>query len=266
MKPVRTHGTGWKPDLPDKRDLIYHESAFYAKEAATPVPQTIDLRGSPHMPPIQDQGQLGSCTAFGTLAAFDFINNQQTGKFMKPSHLFEYYNSRLIEGTAKEDAGAEIRDAIKAAVKYGAVQETAWPYTIAKFATKPAAKDYTAALKHQVVKYLRVINDASKSGVTNIEVSLAAGFPVVFGATLYESFESQKVATDGIVPMPGPNEQVLGGHCQLIVGYDTASQMFLIRNSWGTSWALTGYEWMPYVYLTDTNLCDDFWTIRSVEG
>jgi len=65
--------------------------------------------------------------------------------------------------------------------------------------------------------------------------------------------------------MPKSNEQVVGGHAVVAVGYDEAKQWFLIRNSWGARWGLKGYFTMPYAYLTDRNLADDFWTIRVVE-
>ncbi|MGD0362535.1 MAG: C1 family peptidase, partial [Bryobacteraceae bacterium] len=47
------------------------------------------------------------------------------------------------------------------------------------------------------------------------------------------------------------------------VGYDDATQQFIVRNSWGDAWGLKGYCMMPYGYLTDANLADDFWTIQT---
>ncbi len=71
------------------------------------------------------------------------------------------------------------------------------------------------------------------------------------------------LAQTGIVPMPGGNEKSLGGHAVLAVGYDDTKQMFLVRNSWGNGWGIGGYFWMPYQYLDDRKLSDDFWTIRT---
>jgi len=95
---------------------------------------------------------------------------------------------------------------------------------------------------------------------------LASGYPIVFGFTVYESFESDAVAKTGQVPMPKPNEKTLGGHAVLAVGYDESVQRFIVRNSWGKNWGIKGYFTMPYGYLTDSNLSDDFWTIRVVSG
>jgi len=57
---------------------------------------------------------------------------------------------------------------------------------------------------------------------------------------------------------------VLGGHAVMAVGYDDSSQRFIVRNSWGKGWGLGGYFTLPYAYLTDANLADDFWTVRMV--
>jgi C1A family cysteine protease len=93
---------------------------------------------------------------------------------------------------------------------------------------------------------------------------LASGYPFVFGFSVYQSFESPQVAKTGHVPMPAPTEKQIGGHAVVAVGYDDSNQWFLVRNSWGASWGMKGYFSIPYSYLTDNNLSDDFWTIRLV--
>ena len=59
---------------------------------------------------------------------------------------------------------------------------------------------------------------------------------------------------------------MLGGHAVLCVGYDDKKSQFIIRNSWGTtSGDGTGHYFMPYDYMTNTDLCDDAWTIRELK-
>ena len=57
---------------------------------------------------------------------------------------------------------------------------------------------------------------------------------------------------------------MLGGHAVLCVGYNDATSRFVIRNSWGMQWGQKGYFTMPYEYLTNANLSDDFWTVQKV--
>ena len=51
----------------------------------------------------------------------------------------------------------------------------------------------------------------------------------------------------------------------MAVGYDEAKQCFVIRNSWGTGWGDKGYFYLPYGFITDSNLSDDFWCIELVK-
>jgi C1A family cysteine protease len=256
----KPHATGWRPDLPDVRDHLYAASIHHANEKAKALPAAVDLSTSPHMPPIADQGQLGSCTAFATCAAFDYLDSTSGQPFESPSHLFQYYNSRALEHTTSEDAGSSIRDAIKVTGSDGMCHETLWPYNIAKFRTKPTKPCFADAKHYVVSQYLRV----DSTSLIELKTCLAAGFPIVFGATLYASFEQPGPNSRGEIPMPKNGEQILGGHAQVIVGYDDARKMFKVRNSWGASWGVHGHEWMPYAYLTNLNLADDFWTLRKL--
>jgi C1A family cysteine protease len=69
---------------------------------------------------------------------------------------------------------------------------------------------------------------------------------------------------NGMMPLPASNEQVVGGHAVMVVGYNDAKQVFVIRNSWGASWADKGYFYMPYAFITSNN-CSDFWTLKIVK-
>ena len=245
---------GWIRDLPDHRDFMY--SVPVATLQA--LPSSVDLRS--HCPPVYDQGQLGSCTANAIAGAlqFDEIKEHKNG-LSTPSRLFIYYNERVIEGTVTSDSGAQLRDGVKTVAKRGICPEKVWPYDISKFAVKPPTLAYKDAAKDKATNYLRLSQAANQ-----LKGCLASGYPFVFGFTVYESFESADVSKTGIVPMPSPNEAVLGGHAVCAVGYDDAQQRFIVRNSWGTEWGMTGYCNMPYTYLLDPNLASDFWTIRTV--
>jgi C1A family cysteine protease len=245
---------GWVPDLPDHRDHYY---AAPLVNLGT-LPAKMDLR--PKCPPVYDQGNLGSCTANAIAGAIEFELIKEHKRDFVPSRLFIYYNERVIEHTVDSDSGAMIRDGIKSVHKQGDAPETEWPYIIAKFADKPPANVYKDAKKYKVVHYQRVVRS-----VTQMKGCLASGYPFVFGFTVYESFESPEVAKTGQVNMPSLNEQVLGGHAVLAVGYDDSQQRFIVRNSWSSDWGLDGYFTMPYAYLTDPDLSDDFWTIRALQ-
>ncbi len=242
---------GWRPDLPDRRDLMY--AATMA--VPVPLPPKVDLRNN--CSPVEDQGQLGSCTANALVGALEFLEIQAKAEPVDLSRLFIYYNERALEGTIRTDSGAMLRDGIKSLVTRGACCEGCWPYTISMFARKPGASCYKEALQRKISAYHRL------NTVDEMRSCLAERFPFVFGFTVYESFESSTVAKSGVVDMPEPGERLLGGHAVMAVGYDDQTKRFIVRNSWGEGWGKKGYFTIPYEYLENRNLSDDFWTIRK---
>ncbi len=246
---------GWIHDLPDHRDHVYEAS--YPGMYAGQLPDHVDLR--PGCPPVWDQLSLGSCTAQAIAAALEFDRRKQGLPDFVPSRLFIYFNERVMEHTVNSDSGAQIRDGIKSVAKLGVCPESEWPYDISKFTVRPPAQCYTDAKLDRAVSYQRV-----PRGLTQMQACLASGYPFVLGFSVYQSFESQDVAQTGIVPMPQKGEQLLGGHAVVCVGYRNDVKRFLIRNSWGDSWGMQGHCEMPYEYLLDKDLADDFWVIKTV--
>ena len=241
-------------DAPDSRDFL-HVTAL----STAPLPSKADLR--PTMPPIYDQGQLGSCTGNCYAAILDFVHKLDGGQFINPSRLFIYWFERFLEGTTKQDVGASMRDGAKVLNVYGACKETTVPYDIAKFTVKPSKSAIVEALNYQATIYERVAQS-----LTSLKTVLANGLPVAIGISVYASFESASVARTGIVPLPNTRkESLLGGHAVAIVGYDDAAQVFIVRNSWGTGWGMAGYFTMPYAYVINPKLASDFWCVSKAE-
>jgi C1A family cysteine protease len=256
---------GWLPDIPDHRDFLYAAPSRVLRS----FPPTVDLeRQCPKK--LYDQGRLGSCTANAIAGAIEFDQIKQKQEQATPSRLFIYYNERKMEHSTLVDAGAQIRDGIKSVAKQGACAESMWPYDDktpdvegtpcpdCKFAQEPSKECYKDALKHQILLYQRLVHD-----LNTMKGCLASGYPFVFGFTVYSNFPFD--TKTGEIPLPGTKDHVIGGHAVLAVGYDDSKRMFKFRNSWGKSWAKNGYGFMPYAYLTDSNLSDDFWTIRTIE-
>ena len=247
---------GWTPDMPDQRDHVYALPPHIKK---TRLPASVDLRRA--CPPVYDQGDLGSCTANAIGAVMQFLQKRQKQKDFMPSRLGIYYEERKLEGTINADAGAMIRDGIKVVNQFGVWPETLQPYDPSQFKKAPSRECLTFGQEHQAVTYQRI----DHTDLSLLKGRLASGLPIVFGFSVYESFESAEVARTGILKLPGKKEKMMGGHAVAAVGYNTAKKALLVRNSWGPDWGLKGYFWMPFKYATDPNLADDFWAITAVE-
>jgi C1A family cysteine protease len=257
---------GWIPDIPDYRDYTYAAPAHVMASLAA----SVDLRDQ--CPDVYNQGRIGSCTANAIAGALEFDMMKQGQDAVTPSRLFIYYNERAMERTIPSDAGAMIRDGIKSVAVQGDCPESLWTYDDtpadpatnlfppgAKAATKPNRTCYREAVKHKALSYHSI-----DQNLADMKGCLAEGYPFVFGFAVFASFESEEVAKTGNVPMPGSGEKPIGGHAVLAVGFDDDDALFIVRNSWGDGWGDAGYFYMPYAYLLDDNLADDFWTIRVV--
>ena len=238
-----------KQDLPDHRDRVF------LKTAPTPLPSLVDLR--PAMPPIYNQGDIGSCTANAIAGQIQFLT-----KTYVPSRLFIYYNERAAQGDPSQDSGSTLRIGMKTTQTFGACPETDWVYDHENLFLKPTATCYIHGLPDRVHSYNRIIT--GPSSLDQVKISLTHSLPVSMGFVVYPSFESEYTAKTGIMLMPALNEAPIGGHAVLIVGYDDDKSSVIVRNSWGADWGLAGYFYMPYNILTNQQFVMDLWVIDVV--
>jgi C1A family cysteine protease len=268
----RKKGMGWVRDLPDHRDLQVksteiqeiREQSKKVKKIDKSLPPTVDLRQ--WCSPIEDQGDLGSCTANAGVGLLEYFQKRAYSKHLDASRLFLYKVTRNLMGI-KGDEGAELRTTMKAMVLFGIPPESYWPYKIEAFDEEPQAFCYAFAQSYKTTKYYRLDPPGQTTDKTMeaVKKSLAAGLPPMFGFTVYSSIPPSGDGK-GEIPFPGPGDSVEGGHAIVAVGYDDKKKVgkdsgaLLIRNSWGTGWGDKGYGWLPYSYVLK-GLAVDFWTL-----
>lgn len=264
------HLGGWRKEPADHRDM------------KLPVPGQImppRVMLFALFPPVNDQGQIGTCVGNGTCEVFECTEPQDGSPRRIYSRLYVYYYGRKLEGVpATEDSGMLIRDGIKVVASRGVCLESTWPYSDQnqQFAQTPPAACDTEAAQHKAAFYYRCAGPTGVASLLAMKSSIAQGFPVVFGFNVPENFMSDECAETGILHYPGPTEKYEGGHCIVAGGYDDNMVIdgvpgaFLCRNSWGEGWGCDdnggttgrrGNFWMPYRFITDA-IADDPWTIR----
>lgn len=289
-------GMGWRPDYPDFRDYTIDRSEATPKSKAVgqedslktmftkmgvgkpsraKQPASTDLRE--WCSPIEDQGQIGSCTANAGVAIVEYFEKRAFGKHIDASRLFLYKVTRnLMKETG--DTGAYLRSAMGSLVLFGVPPEEYWPYNVQDFDVEPPAFCYSFAQNYQAIKYYRLDPPGTSPEVllNRIKTNLIAGLPSMFGFTVYSSI-AQADGNAGKIPYPTAGERIEGGHAVAAFGYDDTIKIqntnpkgiettgaFLIRNSWGTGWGDHGYGWLPYDYVT-TGLAVDWWSMIKGE-
>ena len=286
-------GTGWIPPLPDMRDYTEEQpeikdmakllNVLPAKKMALAAPASVDLR--PWCSPIEDQGNLGSCTAHAGVGVVEYFENRAFGNHIDGSRLFVYKATRNLMGVVG-DTGSWLRNTMGALALCGVPPEVYWPYTTVKqpgpggqrtFDDEPSSFVYAVADNFEALKYFCHDpigqNIPSTTVLASVKKYLAAGIPSMFGFFGFPSFNYSNVP--GGIPYPCPGEKAVWGHAIVAVGYDdkkkikntlcniTTTGALLIRNSWGTSWGDSGYGWLPYDYVLK-RFALDFWSLLSM--
>jgi C1A family cysteine protease len=239
------------------------------------LPASVDLRS--WCSPIEDQRNLGSCTANAGVGLIEYYERKAFGRHIDASRLFLYKATRNLM-KQKGDTGAYLRTTIGAMILFGVPPEEYWPYSDAspRFDREPPAFCYAFAQNYKTLQYYRHDPPGVLSGAVleRIRTYLAAGHPSMFGFTVYSSIEMADER--GAIPYPERTERILGGHALVAIGYDDKIEIenkssravtkgaLLIRNSWGEGWGDGGYGWLPYEYVLQ-GLAEDFWSVLKKE-
>jgi C1A family cysteine protease len=278
---------GWVPDLPDFRDFFPghenitqgHEqvSKFFEKKGLLSDSSNSSkvIISDDAFSPIEDQGQLGSCTANAAVGLMEYYQKKTQGKFIDMSRLFLYKATRNLLGWTG-DTGAYLRTTMGAMVIFGSPPESYWPYKIQEFDKEPPAFMYSFAKEFQSVRYFRL----DPQGVTEeellkrIKMFLERKMPSMFGFTVYNSIS--QASSNGEIPFPCDQDRREGGHAIVATGFDDNKEIvnktcgkktkgaIRIRNSWGQSWGDNGYGWIPYDYILN-GLAMDWWSLLRNE-
>ncbi|HEY9843984.1 MAG TPA: C1 family peptidase [Candidatus Obscuribacterales bacterium] len=213
--------------------------------ARQPLPAAVDLR--PQFQPIYNQGGTNACVGYSSVGGLGEFMARKRGWNMRFSPRYLWNLGRKAHGMVDQNVGIYLEDAIKIMDNLGMAPETSFPFASVN-PEEPAFNSVLNelpgnALIEQAKKYRISQGWERISSVHAMKQALAAGKPVVFAIMIFSNINS---GSNGMIPLPGPMDEPLGGHAITAVGYDNARRVFIIRNSWGTEWGDKGYGYLPY--------------------
>jgi cathepsin L len=197
-------------------------------------PDAIDWREKGYVTPVKDQGQCGSCWAFSATGAMEGATFKKTGKLISLSE------QNLVDCSVKQGNhgcnGGLMDYAFTYVIKNpGINDEETYPYE--------AVDGQCRFKKDRIAAKIRGYKDIPAGGETELQVALSEVGPIAVAIDAgHSSFQLYK---GGVYDEPACSPEDLD-HGVLAVGYDSVmgQQYYIVKNSWGTGWGISGYIWM----------------------
>jgi papain like protease len=252
--PAATHGTGLTFASSQRLGGIA-VGAPPASSSTPNLPSYFDLADTNLMaqygygqllPPIGNQGQQGSCVAWGVgYAVSTNISMFDGGAGAPPTSPqgvgspADLYAKLLAYEKNSCGNGTLVADALDIAIVEGIASLAQVPYQDSVCAVPSQLRTFTVAGYNKLDPTNSV---ALKQYLSNGFVALPLAI-VVYPALMQASGSD-------VFSLSGSPDCSLGGHCIVLTGWDDSRHAYRIMNSWGTSWGDSGYLWVDYETFT----------------
>ncbi len=250
---VQFHGLGSLDDEPglDPSDA---PAAAPGRSVLPTLVNLIDL-----MPPVRDQKERGTCVAHACAAVREYLLGPDASAAANLSEQYLYWACKEKDNWPGE--GTWIKVGMEVLQAQGICPEPVWSYNPKKVADNEGQGPAPADAQEAAAAYKIAKGELLQARwVDSMKQTLAAGKPVAFAVPVYRYWLTEPAKSTGDVRMPLSNEQTIGGHAMAMVGYQDDPSVpgggyFMIRNSWGETWAKdsalgAGYARLPYQFIS----------------
>ncbi len=230
-------------------------SAGMSVGASVNLPASVDL--SQYAPPVGNQGQVGSCASWATGYYLRGWYARKSGTFPQVSPVGfepEYLYSQINGGS---DNGSSFYGNFSILTQQGIDSRADYRQGDFDYLDQPTASEKANAAQNKILGYnvLYVGTGSLASDQQAIEAAMAAGFPVVLGIAVYNSFYYASATNHLVDSTSGP---LYGYHGIFAAKYDAAGVW--IENSWDTWWGLNGWAELSWNYVA--NASDEAYTMN----
>jgi C1A family cysteine protease len=215
------------------------------------TPNSFDWRnvdGNDWTTPVKEQGQCGSCYAFGIYAALESAVKIKLGNPELNVDFSEQYmvSCGYQSGYCYGCDGGSPTPTYNFVKEFGAVPESFFSYTSGDTGVLPSCEnelyDDFYDFKTDIVDWHWVSSD-----VESIKNALIEYGPLPTSMVVHGDFEAYPQGCDnGIYKHPGDESDEDTNHRVTIVGYNDNQQYWICKNSWGKDWGDNGWFKIAY--------------------
>lgn len=198
------------------------------------------VNGKSYVTPVKNQGNCGSCVAFGAVASVEskikILRGADYEVNLSEAHLF-YCIARAQGRTCGGSSGGWWPEPSQIGFRDTGVCDAAcYPYTAGDQNCTNRCTDWQS-------RAVRTTSYTKLNGLAAIREWVGTNGPVQACFTVYSDF--MNYYQSGVYKKTN-NATVLGGHCVAIIGYDDAQQCWICKNSWGPAWGEKGFFRIGY--------------------
>ena len=211
-----------------------------ARAAAVGAPAAFDARdvaGQNYVTEVRDQGDCGSCVAFGSVAVLETTGaytRRQPGLELSLSEAHLFYTHGGSVGRDCDNGWLPL-PALEMCRDIGVTFEDYFPYTPRNSGGASLNGDWPNRLARAVTVADVTADPARMKEHISQYGSITACFEVFDDFFAYRSGVYRHVTG-----------ALRGGHCVALIGYDDAKGCWIAKNSWGSSWGDGGYVRIAY--------------------
>src|SRR6185369_2648257 len=200
-------------------------------------------RNGNHVTSVKDQKQCGSCVSFCCTALVESMASIEKVQLLDLSEADAHFDS----SHGPSCGGWYADDCLEQIKVRGVVPDAALPYMTA-FDSPPKTDPATGLWIPHVVdvanrgtKAVKITTHGSLSSIADRKTYLTNVGPCSASFDVYDDFYSY---SSGVYHHVTGN--YVGGHCVQVIGYSEAEQCWICKNSWNTSWGMSGFFKIGY--------------------